>query len=207
MKFEFVITTNVDTCAWSKGTRKLEQDLQEIMKGTVSEKEVVVYLNDMVQTLRPVKNGKCDNMLFLMYDDPSSMPADARVDFVYKPTYIASTIMMTAMNRFDSVAEDLLFQKVVNMLLEASLGRKFRGAGYDEYIGYIDTLKIFATGDTCEFIEKYPAINKNFARELKKAVRFLEEEICSGNIKDMWSGEPYTWRGREVLDMYKGHNI
>lgn len=203
MKFEFITTTTVDTSAWNKSNKKLEQDLQEITTKAVSEKEIVAYLNDMVRALRTVKNDKCCNMLFLMYDEPSSMPGDARVEYVYKPTYIASAIMMTAMNRFDLVAKDSTFQKTVTMLLEASLGREFRGAGYDEYVGYLDALQIFATGDTLAFIEKYPTINERFVRELQKAICFLEDEICSGKIRDMWSGEPYSTRGKEVLAMYR----
>ena len=59
MKFEFTTTTTVDTTAWNKSNKKLEQDLQEIATKTVSEKDVITYLNDMVRALRPVKNDKC----------------------------------------------------------------------------------------------------------------------------------------------------
>lgn len=203
MKFEFTTTTTVDTTAWTKSNQKLELDLQELMHGTVSENEVISYLNDMVSTLKPVENDNCHNMLFLMYDKPSSMPADARVAFVYKPTYLAATIMMTAMNRFDRIAQNDAFQKAASMLMEASLGREFHGAGCDKYIGYMETLQIFATGDTLAFIEKYPNVNERFVSELKKAIQFLKDDICSGKIRDMWSGEDYSEQGKKILAMYQ----
>ena len=81
---------------WYRINVKLENDLRKLATGQVAEEEVKEYIANMERELRPIENGRCQEMLFLMYDNPASMPADARVDFVYIPTYIAATMMMTA---------------------------------------------------------------------------------------------------------------
>ena len=206
MKFEFTTTATPNTKVWNESNARLELNLKELVNGTVSEDTVRTYCIDMFKALRTVNNENCKGMLFLMYDEPTSMPADARVDFVYRPTYIAATIMMTAMNRFESLAKDGTFRSNLNAILEAATGRNFRGAGYNDYVGFMNTLEMFATGDTVEFIRKYPDVNEHFASELNIALEILEKDICTGKIRNMWSGENYTERGKKVLAMYKEEN-
>lgn len=204
MKFEFTRTTTVDTAAWSKSNAKLEEDLIELVNNNLSENMVTAYLENLICALEPVNNEQCNGMLFLMYDAPSSMPADARVEYVYKPTYIAAIIMMTAMNRFEGIAKNEAIVKATAAVLEATLGRKFRGAGYDDYVGLLDTLQLFATGDTIDFIHRFHMVNEHFVEEFLSIIAFVEDEICSGKITDMWSGKDYICRGKEILAMYQG---
>lgn len=203
MKFTFATTTTVDIDTWIESNRKLEQDLLTLASGNACEEEVKTYLDDMIQELKPVNNEKCTGMLFLMHDDPASMPADARVDFVYRPTYLAATFMMTAMNRFESIAQNNSYRKATAAVLGATLGRDFKGAGYDSEEGFMETLRIFASGDTLAFIEKYPMLNARFAAEFKKVLAFLENEFCTGNVKNAWSGNDYSEQAKMILDMYK----
>ena len=199
MTFEFNPTGAADVSAWIRSNIKLLSDLREIASNAVPEGEIIVYLHDMVQALKTVDNDACRKMLFLMYDDPSTMPADARVDFVYHPTYMAATIMITAMNRFASVLNNSVFREAAAKLLEATLARSFLGAGYDDYTGFLDTLEIFAIGDTLDFVNKYPSINARFASEFRKALSILEHQICTGVIRDKWSGKSYSVRGKEIF--------
>lgn len=203
MKFEFTKTNTVNTEIWNACNKRLEQNLQDLTSNKVPEAELKEYFEEMFKTLSNVKNDTGKEMLFLMYDEPASMPADARVEYVYKPTYLAATLMMTAMNRFDSFARNEIFKKTLCDVLEATTGRGFVGAGYDEYDGLIDTLQIFAMGDTIEFIEKHHTINEHFVSILKNALDFLENKICTGEVKNPWSGEDYSDRGVQVLSMYQ----
>lgn len=207
MKFNFTRTTNANTTNWCESNIKLEQDLNELLSGTVSETEVKSYLEDMCIELQPVEKDTCKGMLFLMYDAPSSMPADARVEFVYKPTYIAAVIMMTAMNRFESLAQNDTFKNNLTALLNASTARKFRGAGYEEYDGFLDALELFAKGDTIEFFSKHPNISNVFVTEFKNAIELLENELCTGKIRHMWSGKDYIKRGTPLLKKLSKFNF
>lgn len=199
MKFKFYEGTNVNTEEWSKINGKLEADLAELASGKVSEDEILMYLLDMTKVLRSVKHSDGNEMLFLAYDDPNSMPSDARTDFVYKPTYIAATIMMTAVTRFPKLLENEAIGRTVSLVLNAATGRKFLGAGFNSYSGLLDTLEIFAKGDVVKFVENHPGISERFTSQFLTAVEFLKNEICTGNVKDAWSGEDYCERGSAIL--------
>ena len=203
MKFTFKITEEVNTQAWTKTTQKLEKDLMDLVSGKVSQEVVKEYLLDMIKAMRTVSNENCKDMLFLMFDEPSSMPADARVDFVYRPTYIAATIMMTAMNRFAALRENDLFKGYLRNVLNATMGRNFMGAGWESYAGLMDTLQIFAQGDTLQFIDSHRDEYKEFAALLDTSIQILETEICTGTVKDVWPGTDYRARGKKVLKMLK----
>lgn len=201
MKFRFEITNKVDTQAWAKTNCQLENDLRKLADGKISEDTAKTYLADMIKALNVVQNEKCEDMLFLMFAEPASMPADARVDFVYRPTYIGATIMMTAMNRFPSLCKDEMLYGCLRKMLNAAMGRNFMGAGWESYAGLMDTLQIFATGDTFEFIANHREINEQFADLLDTSIQILETEICSGNLKNVWPGTDYRDRGRQVLKL------
>lgn len=207
MKFEFTITNKVDTAIWNNSNIKLEKDLHELMESSVEEDTITTYIYDLIQALKPADRAKDKEMLFLMYDEPSSMPADARVEYVYKPTYFAATILMTAMTRFDNIANDSVIRNVTHNVLNAAMGRNFVGAGYNEYVGLIETLRIFSQGDTLGFIEKFRTVNERFACKFEETLVFLENEICTGKITDAWSGEDYIKKGKEILAMYQNTNI
>lgn len=203
MLFEFNPGTKVDTAKWMQTNLKLKRDLVELANGLVPENEIVEYVKSMKESLRLVENGKCENMQFLMFDEPSSMPADARVDFVYLPTYLAATIMMTAMCRYEIFESDEAFKKTLHEVLNATLGRKFLGAGYEENSGFMNTLEIFATGDTFDFVEKFPKLNERFTVQLVQAVTFLETALCTGEVVEPWSGDTYCKRANQVLKLIK----
>ena len=201
MKFKFYEGTNVNTEEWTKINGKLEADLAELASGKVPEYEILMYLMDMTKVLRSVKHGDGNEMLFLAYDEPNSMPSDARTDFVYKPTYIAATIMMTAVIRFPKLLENEAVRRTVSLVLNAATGRNFLGAGFNSYSGLLDTLEIFAKGDVVKFVENHPGISERFTSQFLTAVDFLKDEICTGNVKDAWSGEDYIERGCRLLKM------
>lgn len=201
MTFNF--NTNIhDVDIWIENNLKLERDLTELTTQDVSEDIVNTYIEDLIQALKSVKSIDCRGMLFLMVDEPSSLCANERVQFVYIPTYFAAAIMMTAVNRYESVARNGKFLYTLKSVLNATSGRNFHGAGCETYEGLLDALRIFAMGDTLEFINKYPALNEKFVSEFKNALDFLETEICTGKTTGAW-GADLSEQGKEVLKLYQ----
>ncbi len=199
MKFQFVAPNSVDFSEWGKCSKRLEEALMELSAETPSEENVRIYLSELVHALRPIQTHS-EPMLFLMYDDPAAMPSDARVDFVYRPTYLAAAILMTAMHRFPALWEDTSLRKPAYAVLTAAMGRNFMGSGYEEIDGFLDTLEIFATGDSLRFMEAHPDFHPEFAKKLGDAIAFLETDICSGKQKNAWSGADYSERGNLILE-------
>lgn len=144
--------------------------------------------------------GKCEEMLFLMYDQPSTMPSDARVEFVYEPTYKAAVIMMTAYCRYEIIRSDEKISTSLEKVLNASVGRSFLGAGFERISGLLDTLEIFTKGDTFRFVECYLNMSKRFSNQLHEAITFLVTKVCLGEVRDEWSGEDvYSERAKKII--------
>ena len=80
---------------WMKQTERLWNDLSEIAQGNISVNEAMAYAKDAMGSIEEYVNPRKEVMLFLMYDKPNTMPADARVRYVYKPTYIITSTLMT----------------------------------------------------------------------------------------------------------------
>lgn len=204
MKFDFNKGNSADINTWVKSNEKLEQNLLELAGGEVSESEVITYLGALCESLEVIENGKLGEMLFLKYDDPNTMPPDARVDFVYRPTYLAATIMMTAYCRYSVFRKDILFTGILKKVLNATLGRGFAGAYYESIEGLMDTLQIFAEGDVIRFIESYPDVNACFTRQLNETITYLETKICTGKVIDAWARkDTYSERGKEIMSMFQ----
>ena len=203
MKFDFDGVWKGDFAAWYRCSEKLALDLGELTRGGLPEPQVREYLAGMIRQLRPVG----EKALFLMYDEPGSMPGDARVEFVYTPTYFAAVMLMTAMHRYPAIAGDETVQKAARDVLQAAMGRSFRGFGYGAEEGLLDTLELFARGDTVEFLHRYPEINPEFTIRFREALEYLEGEICTGRVTCAWTGRDYSERGKKVLERYTASGL
>ena len=201
MTFRFD-TTIPDIDIWIENNMKLQRDLTELVTENIDEDIVNTYIEDLIQALKLARSYECEGMLFLMAEEPSSLCADDRVQFVYIPTYFAATIMMTAVNRYESIARNGRILTALISVLNAASGRKFQGAGCESNEGILIALRIFAMGDTVEFINKYPALNERFVSEFKSTLNFIETEICTGKAVGAW-GTDLSEQGKEVLKMYR----
>lgn len=198
MKNTFYKTEKPELGLWTEMVKKLEKDMEELVSTQVPEEEVKEYVATLMnQYTRPEYRP---DHLFLLCDDPNTMPSDARVDFVYRPTYIAASIMMAAAMRYPSVWKLEHFEEDLYDLLNGSMGRGFMGSGYDANIGLLDTLELFAKGRVADFLHRYPEINPKFTKAFNEAVTFLETDVCTGKMKDSWSGKTFIQRGEKILE-------
>lgn len=53
------------------------------------------------------------------------------------------------------------FKSILHSLLTSCKGRDFMESGYDEYSGMLDTMCIFAYGDTLRFMESFQGSIRN----------------------------------------------
>ena len=121
------------------------------------------------------------------------MPSDARVDFFYRPTYIATAFLMRAVLSYPSLLNDEDFldsdldfspsvvKNTLSALMLGCTGRGFEGAGV---LRLSDCLKIFEDAGVVEFIEKYPDLCPEFNELYRERKAFL----ISGGIdpREQW---------------------
>lgn len=106
MKNTFYRPAEVDVNVFEKIVEKLHQDLEMLISGKVSDEEVIEYVRGIIHHAKPLPDNR--DMVFWGQGDPRSMPADARVDFFYTPTYITVSFMMRALLTFQKRLHNLM---------------------------------------------------------------------------------------------------
>ena len=191
MNCTFYRPQNVNTREFENIVGKLQHDLHLLETERCDEWNVYTYVYSISRLAKPLeKNPK---MSFLGLAEPNTMPSDARVDFFYRPTYIATAFLMRAvllypslLNDEDFLDSDLDFspsvvKNTLSALMLGCTGRGFEGAGV---LRLSDCLKIFEDAGVVEFIEKYPDLCPEFNELYRERKAFL----ISGGIdpREQW---------------------
>lgn len=112
-------------------------------------------------------------MSFLGLAAPETMPSDARVDYFYRPTYIATAFMMKAVVLYPSLLNESTFldseldftvdtvKKTLSACMLACTGRDFDGAGV---LRLKDCIRLFSDAGADEFLAKYPDLCPEFTQ-------------------------------------------
>ena len=198
MKNTFYRPKQVNTEEFSRIVTKMQNDLDALLKGNVKESELKEYLSKLVSDQMDLpRNTK---MGFWGLEDPEKMPSDARIDYFYMPTYIASGILMYSKLNFPHLVEEISrFQDALKKGLYASTGRSFQGHGYGVLEGKIEALTLFIKAKAHVFINKYPNDCDAFTKLFKDSVQSYKKAIATGNTKGAW-GEDYTMQVNEILN-------
>lgn len=160
LKCTFYRTEEVKLREWDNIIGKMKNDLELICEPETAEFEIKCYVHDLINHAKPLE--KNPDMWFFGFDEPHNMPSDARVDYFYYPTYIATAIMVKAVMRCpELLAETAVYDALQHCLL-ASTGRGFKGHGYEELDGVRDAMDIFLQADTYRFVKKYAEICPEF---------------------------------------------
>lgn len=169
MNCTFYKPKNLNTKEFENIVGKLRYDLHLLETEENDEWNVYYYFYSLSKLVKPLT--KKPKMLFLGLDDPDKMPSDARVEYFYKPTYIATAFMIKAVLLYPSLLNeknfldsdlDFTVDTVKNTLagcMLACTGRGFDGAGVFKIE---DCIKLFEDAGTGEFLEEYPDICSEF---------------------------------------------
>ena len=104
--------------------------------------------------------------------DIKHMPSDARVEFIYMPTYtLAAYLINCKMILKDLFTKDEELEEGFKAILLACTGRGMTGHGYDELDGLVDALEIFLEAPLKAFLDKYGHNTPNSRNASKKPSR------------------------------------
>ncbi len=196
-------TENRTTTYFYEQVDKLRADLKELINGDVSEMEVRTYVEKL--TGQVTFYNEAIQASFWALDNPARMPSDARVDFVFVPTYLAVSIISYSFLHYEGIRNipDLkktLWSAMNGCLARSTSGIHFTGSGYDGVKGFLEAMDIFADGELNAFIETYPQLNPDFTKAWTDAMDYLTDSICTGEVTDPWSGRSYAEQGKAVLE-------
>ena len=182
---------------------KLRVDLDELVQGNVPAEEAAAYAAKLMDQAEVF--NKDSKACFWALDNPEVMPADARVDFIYIPTYLATSMLAYMTLHYEEVRNLPGVSGRIGSAMNGCMGRMsgglhFVGSGHDGTKGFLEAMEIFADGKMQEFVEKYPDINPEFTKVWEESIRYIQDQICSGMVIDSWSGETYADRGNAILE-------
>ncbi len=187
----FYRPATINTTEYENIIGKLSYDLHLLETQQHDEWNIYTYFYSLSQQAEPLKKNPV--MRFFGLAAPESMPSDARVDFFYRPTYIATAFMMKAVLMYPSLMNETTFldseldftvdtvkQTLASCML-ACTGRRFDGAGV---LPLKDCVKLFDDAGTDEFLEKYPEICPEFTKLYQERKAFVN----SGEIdpREVW---------------------
>lgn len=187
--------------AWYPHIRKLRQDFHELISGKVSETDVVAYVHRLME--QPRYYGSDKKLLLWAMGEPNEMPSDAREEFIYQPTYLATAIIVYAIQHYDTVRNIPDIFRLLHYALNGCLGRGFGGHGYDYVEGLIDTMSIFADCDMGAFLNAHPKLNKEFTNAFEETVKYIEDELCTGKERNQWNNASYEDAAAPLLKRLK----
>lgn len=177
----FYRPANVNINEFENIIGKLSYDLHRLETEKTDEWSVYTYiyaLSRHAQSL--VKNPA---MQFFGLADPKSMPADARIDFFYRPTYIATAFMMKAVLLYPSLMDEDMFldselefsvDTVKNTLKGCMLGCTGRRFDAADVLRLKDCVKIFRNAGADVFLEKYADLCPEFALLYRESQAFVD---------------------------------
>ena len=171
MKNQFYRPETTNLNAWNAVLEGMRKDLAELTRGKGSEEEVRAYLNDLLTQALPLETD--NSLCFFGFDKPENMPSDARVDYFYYPTYLATAITMRALNRYPGILKgariagesSMTTEEAAHTLSKVMLActmRGFSGHGYDDLSGQLDALELFLEADAPRFIAEHPELCPEF---------------------------------------------
>ena len=184
MNCTFYRPKTVNTNEFENIVGKLRYDLHLLETEKSDEWSVYTYVYSLSRHAKSLsKNPK---MSFLGLDEPEKMPSDARVDFFYRPTYIATAFMMKAVLLYPSLMNEATFldldldftvdavRNTLTSCMLACTGREFDGAGV---FRLADCIKLFEEAGASEFISKYPGVCREFNELYEKRKAFLDNNL------------------------------
>jgi len=179
MNCTFYRPSTINTREFENIIGKLSYDLHLLETEQHDEWSVYNYFYALSCHAQPLE--KNPSMSFIGLAAPETMPSDARVDYFYRPTYIAAAFMIKAVLMYPSLMNEVTFLdseldfsvETVKDTLAACLlgctGRGFDGAGV---LPTKACIKIFEDAGADEFVEKYPDVCPEFTKlyQEKKAL-------------------------------------
>lgn len=203
MKNTFYRPVEVNTQEFDTIVSKLHMDLDIITKGYIHEYELKAYVQKLVEDQKDLDRNR--KMGFWGLWEPQDLPSDARVDFFYMPTYIATGILITCKLNFPHIAAEVEgFDVALEKGLLASTGRGFQGHGHDNLDGLVKALNVFITAKTHIYLEKFPGTCKEFIKLFNDSIAFCKNSLLTGNTKGDW-GEDYSVQYRSIIQSVYPH--
>ena len=141
--------------------------------------------SENLKTILDFQDGDGSFKLFCSFN----IPSDARVDFCYIPTYLATAALM---NAYMSDPKSFTEKEILALSngLKISTSRNLRGHGYEGLKGQIEALNIFMKAGLNEFMDIHHGLCPEFSEMIDKIISAFADMEAQGKFTGSW-GESY----------------
>lgn len=176
MEYSFKRSDEIDLGAFAKQIGRQYEALEWLLGGAADAEEVYAYARAVLESGRGSKG--MPGGLFWGYDELQNLPADARIDFYYVPTYLNTAFLMQAYRVMPQKMEAIPgFTDGLSRAMKGSAGRGFTGLGYDKG-DFVQGMQIFASVHAIDFIRKHKdLVPETFASRYRAAIWSIECDI------------------------------
>lgn len=174
-KFQTITGENISIKKGLEIKAELETMVNDINEGKVNRKQLKELCSEFV---KKQNKGKLEGFWAIILDD--YMPSDARIDFLYWPTYCITMAMMVAyMMKLNDEIEG--FDDCFKLGLEACTKRNFRGYTYEAQDGRIKVLSMFIESGLFVFLKENKNLCPRFNVCIKRIFTEMQERLDQGN--------------------------
>lgn len=181
---------------WTRNNEELLGNLEEIRNGICGKEEMEIFL---LKTVKDVDISEGCDMAFWAYDEPSSMPADARCDFVYWPTYLTTLAMIGIINKYPEFMNLSGVEEILRYSLNACAGRGLQGHGHESYEGFCENILLFMRNGIVKFMKDWPLFSVRFEEVIRNGLNQIERDYASGNHAAGWGGKECRETQEEII--------
>ena len=195
MKYVFH-RNNQNLSDWPDITRQMQATLSDTINGVYSEDELRSFITQAIHDARSTGSG-----IFWGFDDPQTMPGDARCDFFYRPTYIMTLTLVNAVLQFPRLLNLPECGETLHEALVGCTGRGLAGHGYDSQAELFYNLKLFLHGNILAFISAYPDLSREFSMMLNEILSDVKNAYKRGEHVGDWN-QDFKADQEEILSMW-----
>ena len=169
---------------WSKTNVTMVHTLDLIRDGGCQEEEMKSFL---LQAVKDAAVNEEKEMAFWAYADATSMPADARCEYVYQPTYLMTLAMVSIINKHPEFIKLAGVEETLRYAMNACAGRGLQGSGYEAYEGLCNNVLLFMKNGIIQFMKDWPLFSIHFESAFRNALNGIERDYLAGRyIGDCW---------------------
>lgn len=174
-------------------------DGNTIESGKYTAADLFTYCKSLTKGQR-VSLGRTKAGSWSVAPDDNGMHADARVDFIFTPTYVAVAILSRVLLDYPWIAIQIPgYYRVLRRGLNFCSYRHLAGSGYESVQGMLDAFIVLAIGKVPVLLDLAPSFSPQLAKIIRQLEGHLRESVLQGAVVGPW-GEDLTTGYQAALE-------
>ena len=202
-------------------------DIQEMQKRVSSMRDVLSEIDSSTQRVAPLELlaycrslvagqrsslGRTKSGSWAISPDDENMPTYARVDFIFAPTYIASSILCRVLLDYPWIPIQIAgYRRALKRGLDFCAYRNLTGSGYGAVEEMLESFVILAIGKVPLVLEGDATLSPALTNVIRDLEYHLRQSVLGGQVTGTWgenltSGYQaaletlYLYQDKELLD-------